>query len=57
VPRTPRLSGSLHAGQDFLLLSDGFVHLRICAGRFRFGAWIELSLLHFACIKDESSPV
>ena len=47
----------MHAGEDFLLLTDDFIHLRICGGRVRSRAWIELSLLHFARIKDESSPV
>jgi hypothetical protein len=55
--RTLRFGGPVHAREDFLLLSDDCIHLRICGGRFRSRAWIELSLLHFVRIKDESSPV
>ena len=44
--------------EDFLLLGDGLLHLRVRRDvRVRVRAPIELSLLHVPRIKDESSPV
>jgi hypothetical protein len=45
------------ASKDFLLLADDFLHLLVSGRSVEVRAGIELSLLHFARINDESRPV
>ena len=50
------LNRPVHPREHALFLGDGRLHLRVCARWFRIWAPIELRLLHFPRIKDESRP-